>query len=314
MRKVGAGLGGLALAAGLATTFALSAGAAAPPDGTSVQRGGRSDELPNPAEEKRRALREVALQKVIAGDAKVAPARREQGRQGRQTRQSARGPVRRARAREDGQDLRDPGRVRQRAAPELPGPGHRTRTSRGRPRSTARCTTRSRRPTGRRTTRRSGSRTTTARTTRTLYFGTGDGVESLKTYYERQSSGRYSVDGQVTDWVKVPYNEARYGRSDGFPCAEQRLQQHVGLIQDAINTWVADQKAAGAHRRADQGRARVLRPVGPQRLRRRRQLQRAPTATSTTSRSSTPAATRPTATRTRARTRSGRTAGRRSRT
>ena len=47
----------------------------------------------------------------------------------------------------------------------------------------------------------------------------GPGVESLKTYYERQSSGRYSVDGQVSDWVKVPFNEARYGRSNGFPCA-----------------------------------------------------------------------------------------------
>jgi immune inhibitor A len=36
-----------------------------------------------------------------------------------------------------------------------------------------------------------------------LYFGR-PGVESLKTYYEKQSSGRYSVDGEVTDWVKVP--------------------------------------------------------------------------------------------------------------
>src|SRR5690606_36089829 len=45
-----------------------------------------------------------------------------------------------------------------------------------------------------------------------LYFGTGEGVESLKTYYETQSSGRYSVEGTVTDWVRVPYNEARYGR------------------------------------------------------------------------------------------------------
>ena len=25
-------------------------------------------------------------------------------------------------------------------------------------------------------------------------------------YYERQSSGRYSVDGDVTEWVKVPFN------------------------------------------------------------------------------------------------------------
>ena len=30
---------------------------------------------------------------------------------------------------------------------------------------------------------------------RQLYFGTGAGVQSLKTYYEKQSSGRYSVDG-----------------------------------------------------------------------------------------------------------------------
>ena len=32
-------------------------------------------------------------------------------------------------------------------------------------------------------------------------------------YYETQSSGRYSVDGDVTEWVKVPFNEARYGRT-----------------------------------------------------------------------------------------------------
>ena len=63
MRRVAAGLGSLAIAAGLTTTFALSAGAAAPPDGTTVSRGRTStDELPNPAEEKRRELREVALQ------------------------------------------------------------------------------------------------------------------------------------------------------------------------------------------------------------------------------------------------------------
>ncbi|MCZ9337767.1 immune inhibitor A, partial [Streptomyces sp. TRM76130] len=37
-----------------------------------------------------------------------------------------------------------------------------------------------------------------------LYFGTGEDTESLKKYYEKQSSGRYSVDGEVTDWVKVP--------------------------------------------------------------------------------------------------------------
>lgn len=73
-----------------------------------------------------------------------------------------------------------------------------------------------------------------------LYFNkSGD---SLKTYYEKQSSGRYSVDGQVTDWVKVKYNEARYG-SDY--CGQHVCANAQDLIRDAINTWVADQKAKG---------------------------------------------------------------------
>jgi len=80
---------------------------------------------------------------------------------------------------------------------------------------------------------------------RNMYFGSGAGVESLKTYYEAQSSGRYSVSGTVTDWVRVPYNEARYGRSNGYPCASQVCTNTWALIRDASNQWVADQKAAG---------------------------------------------------------------------
>ena len=74
---------------------------------------------------------------------------------------------------------------------------------------------------------------------------TGKGVESLKTYYEKQSSGRYSVDGQVSDWVKVPYNEARYGRSNGYPCAGNVCSNTHVLIADALVAWTADQKAKG---------------------------------------------------------------------
>ncbi|ADB35886.1 M6 family metalloprotease domain protein [Kribbella flavida DSM 17836] len=77
---------------------------------------------------------------------------------------------------------------------------------------------------------------------RDLYFGSG---ESVKTYYEKQSSGRYSVDGTVSDWVKVPYNEARYGRSNGFPCAGAICQNTWALITDAVAQWVALQKKAG---------------------------------------------------------------------
>ena len=48
-----------------------------------------------------------------------------------------------------------------------------------------------------------------------LYFGEGEGVESMKTYYETQSSGRYSIDGETTDWVKVPLQRGplRRGRT-----------------------------------------------------------------------------------------------------
>ncbi|MFF4877004.1 immune inhibitor A domain-containing protein [Micromonospora sp. NPDC000668] len=80
---------------------------------------------------------------------------------------------------------------------------------------------------------------------RQLYFGTNPGDESLKQYYEAQSSGRYSVEGEVTDWVKVKYNEARYGRSGGFPCASNVCTNTWALVRDAANQWVADQKAAG---------------------------------------------------------------------
>ena len=33
----------------------------------------------------------------------------------------------------------------------------------------------------------------------------------MANWYLEQSSGRYSVDGYVSDWVQVPYNEAAYG-------------------------------------------------------------------------------------------------------
>ncbi len=65
---------------------------------------------------------------------------------------------------------------------------------------------------------------------------------SLKTFYEKQSSGRYSVDGQVSDWVRVPWNEARYG-SDY--CGAHICDNAQDLIRDGINAWVADQKAKG---------------------------------------------------------------------
>ena len=90
-----------------------------------------------------------------------------------------------------------------------------------------------------------------------LYFGTGGApgsggpTESVRQYYERQSSGRYSINGTVTNWVKVKYNEARYGRSSDFDdtdpnvCGDIICDNSEDLVRDAVNKWYADQRAAG---------------------------------------------------------------------
>ena len=61
-------------------------------------------------------------------------------------------------------------------------------------------------------------------------------------YYEDQSSGRYSVDGDVTEWVKVPFNEARYGRNycGSIVCATSKA-----LVRDALAMWVDSQLKSG---------------------------------------------------------------------
>ncbi|MGW1257804.1 immune inhibitor A domain-containing protein [Streptomyces sp. NPDC002513] len=71
-----------------------------------------------------------------------------------------------------------------------------------------------------------------------LYFSADPKKNSLKQFYEKASSGRYSVDGQVQDWVKVDYNEARYGTNQCDTCV-------WNLVSDALAQWVAQRKAAG---------------------------------------------------------------------
>ena len=68
-------------------------------------------------------------------------------------------------------------------------------------------------------------------------------------YFERQSSNRYSVAGEVNGWVKVPFNEARYGRDfcGGIVCNNTWF-----LIRDAMAFWVQGQLDC----RQDDGRDR----------------------------------------------------------
>ena len=72
-----------------------------------------------------------------------------------------------------------------------------------------------------------------------LYFGGG---ESLKNYMETQSSGRYSVNGTVTNWVKVNFTQGRYGTN---LCGSNVCSTVLALVRDGAKAWVQDRIAAG---------------------------------------------------------------------
>jgi immune inhibitor A len=64
----------------------------------------------------------------------------------------------------------------------------------------------------------------------------------MRNFYKEQSSNRYTVNGEVTDWVKVPYNEARYGTNlcGGIVCSTV-----WDFVQASANAWYTQQLAAG---------------------------------------------------------------------
>ncbi|WP_228769639.1 immune inhibitor A domain-containing protein [Actinokineospora alba] len=70
-------------------------------------------------------------------------------------------------------------------------------------------------------------------------FFNGSG-ESMRTYYEALSGGKYSVTNTVTDWVKVPNNASYYG--------DNAIEDNGGswaFIQDSGDAWWNSQLAAG---------------------------------------------------------------------
>ncbi len=265
MRKVAVGLLGLSLTAtGLVAGTAASAAPTSklPTSAPSVAEPAQTDhDLPNPLEEKRRALRQEGLSAVLSGRAKAqkingstvvkvgetAAEGSAAGRAARSTR-AGKGPVEDqyvelSRERTDkifvilaefGNE-RHPNYPDQDTDPDTPGPARFDGPLNNEIPAPNRAVDNS----------TVWQPNFDADHYRKLYFGTAPGDESLTQYYEAQSSGRYSVDGEVTDWVKVKYNEARYGRSGGFPCASNVCTNTWALVRDAANQWVADQKAAG---------------------------------------------------------------------
>ncbi|HEU4515134.1 MAG TPA: immune inhibitor A domain-containing protein [Nocardioidaceae bacterium] len=71
---------------------------------------------------------------------------------------------------------------------------------------------------------------------RDMLFSSAPGANSLTNYYAKQSSGRYSVTGAVTDWVEVPYNAAYYGSNE----APEGDAATWKLIRDAAAKWNGD--------------------------------------------------------------------------
>lgn len=66
--------------------------------------------------------------------------------------------------------------------------------------------------------------------------------DRMKTFYEEQSLGTYSVDGEVTEWVKVPFNQARYGRD---VCGDIACNNTWFLVRDALAVWTQGRLDSG---------------------------------------------------------------------
>ncbi len=64
--------------------------------------------------------------------------------------------------------------------------------------------------------------------------------ESFRDFYKKQSGGKFTVNGEVSDWVQLPYNEARYGSND-IPESDGAWN----FIGDTATAWYEAQKAAG---------------------------------------------------------------------
>ena len=70
-----------------------------------------------------------------------------------------------------------------------------------------------------------------------LMFGPG---ESFKDFYLKQSNGRFLAKGDVSNWVTVPSNEARYGSNK-----VDQTDGYWNYIKDTATAWYDAQKSAG---------------------------------------------------------------------
>src|SRR5262245_6350504 len=75
-----------------------------------------------------------------------------------------------------------------------------------------------------------------------LLFSDADGAISMRNFYKELSSNRYTVNGDVTDWGLVPFNEARYGTD---LCGSIVCSTVWRFVNDSTDSWYSNQVAAG---------------------------------------------------------------------
>jgi immune inhibitor A len=75
-----------------------------------------------------------------------------------------------------------------------------------------------------------------------MLFDDAPGANSMRNFYIEQSSGRYTVAGDVTEWIQTPGDAATYDDDFSSPLGGNQVWY---FLKDQINGWYAEQKADG---------------------------------------------------------------------
>ncbi len=75
-----------------------------------------------------------------------------------------------------------------------------------------------------------------------MLFDDTPGANSMRNFYKEQSSGRYAVYGDVTDWIQTPGDAASYDDDFDSPLGGNQVWY---FLKDQVNGWYNAQIAAG---------------------------------------------------------------------
>jgi immune inhibitor A len=197
----------VAVGAALAAAVPVTAATAAPPVGETSNTPSRVDDLPSPLSDKQRELRQQAVEQVVSGEATP--------RGDNKVVEVAKGQYVEL-AREDTDAIFTVlGEFSDLAHNQIPAPD------------------------------RSSDNTTiwapdfSREYFTDLLFSQQDGDVSMANFYDELSSGRYTVTGEVTDWVQLPGTGASYGDNDLGDAVTWTF------VNDSVNGWYDGQLAAG---------------------------------------------------------------------